>query len=95
VPGSIPDAELKIRQAIVHLHRLVLGRERPADHPEIERTYQLYVGILEDAHAKKGVNPSENWYCGPSRNRPDATYAIRAWRAVLTYLLRQDDFLYE
>jgi hypothetical protein len=95
VPGSSPDAELKIRQAIVHLHRHVLGRERPPDHPEIERTYQLFVGILEDAHAKKGVNPSENWFCGPSRSRPDATYAIRAWRAVLTYLLRQDDFLYE
>jgi hypothetical protein len=95
VPGSSPDAELKIRQAIVHLHRLVLGRERPPEHPEIERTYRLFAGILEDAHAKKGINPSENWFCGPSRSRPDATYAIRAWRAVLTYLLRQDDFLYE
>jgi hypothetical protein len=95
VPGSSPDAELKIRQAIVHLHRHVLGRERPPDHPEIERTYGLFVGILEDARAKKGVNPNENWFCGPSRSRPDATYAVRAWRAVVTYLLRQDDFLYE
>jgi hypothetical protein len=95
VPGSSPDSEQKIRQAIVHLHRQVLGRDCPPDHPEIERTYQLFVGILEDACAKKGVNPSENWFCGPSRSRPDATYAIRAWRAVVTYLLRQDDFLYE
>jgi hypothetical protein len=95
VPGSSPDAELKIRQAIVHLHRHVLGWERPPDHPEIERTYRLFAGILEDARAKKGVNPNENWSCGPNRSRPDATYSVRAWRAVVTYLLRQDDFLYE
>jgi hypothetical protein len=95
VPGSSPDAERKIRQAIVHLHRHVLGRERPPDHPEIERTYRLFAGILEDAHAKKGVNPSENWSCGPNRSRPDPGYSVRAWRAVVTYLLRQDDFLYE
>jgi len=95
VPGSSPDSELKIRQAIVHLQRHILGRDRPPDHPEIERTYQLFVGILEAAREKKGPGQSENWFCGPSRLRPDTTYAIRAWRAVVTYLLRQDDFLYE
>jgi hypothetical protein len=95
VPGSSPDAELRIRQTIVHLHRRLLGRERPPDHPEIERTYRLFVGILEDARDRKGTGQNENWSCGPNRLRPDATYAIRAWRAVVTYLLRQDEFLYE
>ena len=26
---------------------------------------------------------------------PDPHYTVRAWRAVVTYLLRQEEFLYE
>ena len=85
----------KIREAIVYLHRRLLGRERTTDHAEVERTFRLFAGVLESTRDRKGMNPSENWFCGPSRSVPDKTYAIRAWRAVVTYLLRQDDFLYE
>ncbi|HVR84323.1 MAG TPA: hypothetical protein VMU54_08435 [Planctomycetota bacterium] len=102
VPGS-PEAERKIRQAIVHLHSYVLGQDRAPDHPDIERTFQLFAGILEDAHEKKGVGKEESYFCGARKDpnsdkgqrREDPTYAVRAWRAVVTYLLRQDDFLYE
>jgi len=102
VPGS-PEADRKIRLAIVHLHSYVLGRERAPDHPEIERTFQLFSGILEDAHEKKGIGKEESYFCGARKDRnsdkgqrrEDPTYAVRAWRAVVTYLLRQDDFLYE
>jgi hypothetical protein len=95
VPGASPDADLKIRQAIVHLHRHLLGRERSPDHPEVERTLGLFTAILEDAHAKKGLSREESWFCGKDHHQPDPEYSIRAWRAVVTYLLRQDDFLYE
>jgi hypothetical protein len=102
VPGT-PEADDQIRRAIVHLHAQILGRERAPDDPEIERTFQLFAGILEDAHAKKGIGKEESYFCGgrEDRNsdmgqrREDPTYAVRAWRAVVTYLLRQDDFLYE
>jgi hypothetical protein len=102
VPGT-PEADEKIRRAIVHLHAQILGRERAPDHPEIERTFQLFAGILEDAHAKKGMGKEESYFCGGRENRDsdkgqrreDPTYAVRAWRAVVTYLLRQEDFLYE
>ena len=102
MPGT-PEADEKIRRAIVQLHAVVLGRDRAPDHPEIERTFQLFAGILEDAHEKKGIGKEESYFCGARKDRnsdkgqtrQDPTYAVRAWRAVVTYLLRQDDFLYE
>jgi hypothetical protein len=41
----------------------------------------------------------ESYYCKSSGQEgprdPDPHYTIRAWRAVVTYLLRQQEFLYE
>src|SRR5207237_6474792 len=81
VPGSSADADLKIRRAIVHLHRQVLGQERSLDHPEVERTYRLFAGILQDAREKK-FGKEESWFCGANHHQDDPAYAIRAWRAV-------------
>ena len=102
VPGT-SEADRKIRQAIVHLHSYVLGQDRAPEHPDIERTFQLFAGILADAQEKKGIGKEESYFCGARKDRnsdkgqtrEDPTYAVRAWRAVVTYLLRQDDFLYE
>jgi hypothetical protein len=97
VPGS-PEAEAKIRRAIVHLHEHVLGRLDTPDDPEVERTYRLFSTIVEDARSRKDVDKQESYYCrpGPDGNRmDDPHYTLRAWRAVVTYLLRQHDFLYE
>jgi hypothetical protein len=102
LPGT-SESDLKIRRAIVHLHARILGRERGTDHPEVERTFRLFAAILEDARAKKGIGKDESYFCGARKDpnldtgqrREDPTYAVRAWRGVVTYLLRQDDFLYE
>lgn len=98
-PDDGPDAERKIREAVVHLHEVILGRTRAADHPEIERTYRLFADIIADAHARKGLEPLESYFCKGGNDkvpRPkDPDYGMRAWRAVVTFLLRQDDFLYE
>jgi hypothetical protein len=97
VPDGTLEAESKIRRAIVHLHRHLLGRSRPSDHPEVDRTFRLFKMVLEDARAQKGIGQQENYSCGAGKanKREDPHYTIRAWRAVVTYLLRQDDFLYE
>lgn len=103
LPGVSPEADLKIREAMVHLHAHILGRQRTTTHPEIERTWRLFTGILEDARQQKGIGKEESYFCGARKDpnsdkgqrREDPTYAIRAWRAVVTYLLRQEDFLYE
>lgn len=95
VPGT-PEADMMIRQAIVHLHAHVLGQERAVDHPEIDRTFRLFAGILEDARTRK-LPKQEAYSCTAVREKrtDDPQYTIRAWRGVVTYLLRQDDFLYE
>lgn len=94
-----PESEQKIRAAIVHLHQYVLGRDNQPDDPEVEQTYRLFVGIIDDAQSVERLEPIESYFCkstgqdGP--RDPDPHYTLRAWRGVVTYLLRQHDFLYE
>ena len=95
VPGDEASNE-KIRQTIVSLHQRLLGQELAPDHPEIERTFQLFSGILTDA-SDQTFEPRETYYCGGREefHAEDPHYTLRAWRAVVTYLLRQHEFLYE
>ena len=85
IPGSSKEADAKIRRAIVDLHQRVLGRYDTPDSKEVERTFQLFAGIVGDAAKRKG----------PDAPVPDPHYTVRAWRGVVTYLLRQHEFLYE
>lgn len=97
VPGSSPAADLRIRQAIVHLHDRVLGRSDKLDSDEVTRSFDLFSAIVADAAANGQIEPQEIWHCrqGLERPVPDPQYTVRAWRALLTYLLRQPEFLYE
>ena len=98
LPGDSPEADAKIRRAIVHLHQRLLGRDDPPDSPEVARTFQLFAGIVGDAagHAKQ-LDKEESYTCrqGTLTPVPDPSYTVRAWRGVVTYLLRQHEFLYE
>ena len=98
LPGASIECDRRIRAAIVHLHQLVLGRyDATESDPEVERTFRLFTGILADAHERKGIDPVEIYSCrgGGEQRLPDPKYTVRAWRGVLTYLLRQPSFLYE
>jgi mono/diheme cytochrome c family protein len=97
IPGESPEGDQRIRDTVVHLHELVLGRNDPADGPEITRTVDLFTGIVRDARERENVDPRESYFCraGGEARVKDESYTLRAWRAVLTYLLRQRDFLYE
>jgi hypothetical protein len=100
VPSSEdPEAEQKIRAAIVHLHQHILGREDSPDHPEVDMTYDLLATVVAEATAREQYDKTESYFCKSSGSEgprdPDPHYTIRAWRAVVTYLLRQPDFLYE
>jgi len=96
VPGT-PDADAVIRRAIVHLHEHVLGRHDAADSKEVTRTFDLFAGIVADAKAQKGLEKVENYHArsGVPNAPADPHYTIRAWRGVVTYLLRRPEFLYE
>ena len=63
----------------------------------MERTFQLFAGIVEDANSRKDLSKQESYHCrGEGNDRTaDPLYTYRAWRGVVTYLLRQQDFLYE
>lgn len=97
LPGSSPESDAAIRRAIVHLHERVLGRYDAVDSPEVTRTFDLFAGIVADAHAGPRFEKVETYHC--RSNVPDAPadphYTIRAWRGVVTYLLRRQEFLYE
>lgn len=101
LPGSSADTDTNIRKTILHLHERILGRHDTADAPEVERTLYLFTSIINDAAGRKLSDNREKYDC--RRNLPgelgdkypDPYYTVRAWRAVVTYLLRQREFLYE
>jgi hypothetical protein len=97
VPDGDPESERLIREAIVHLHSHILGRPDAVGDPEVERTYQLFCGIMTDAREAEGIEPYGSYFCErvDEQRLEDAQYTLRAWRGVVTYLLRQHDFLYE
>jgi hypothetical protein len=95
LPGASPDADKKIRAAIVHLHERILGRYDAPDSAEVDRTFKLFAGIVADAKGQK-VEKREAYACRQGGAvTDDPQYTIRAWRAVVTYLLRRSEFLYE
>jgi hypothetical protein len=96
LPGASPEGDKKIREAIVHLRAKILGRNNAPDSAEVERTFKLFTAIIKDAKENK-VEKREAYACRHDvPNAPDdPNYTIRAWRAVVTYLLRRHEFLYE
>jgi hypothetical protein len=97
LPGASPESDARIRGAVVQLHQRVLGRFDEPNSPDVDRTFQLFSGIVADAAEQTGIDQQEIWSCrqGLEKPVPDPHYTVRAWRGVLTYLLRRHEFLYE
>lgn len=96
VPGT-DEGERAIRSAIVYLHERLLGHEDEPDSDRVDRTYRLFEGIVQEAKQTEGLGTRESYYCGGREEfySEDPHFTLRAWRAVVTYLLRQQAFLYE
>ena len=97
LPGDSAEADQRIRRTISHLHERILGRTDSPDSEEVARTYRLLSIILEDSRTRSQGEGREIYHCrqGLLREVPDPHYTVRAWRSVVTYLLRQPEFLYE
>jgi hypothetical protein len=96
IPEASADGDKQIRQAIAYLHERILGRHDAADSAEVDRTFKLLAAIVADAKDQKGLSKEENWTCRQGGAvQADPHYTIRAWRGVVTYLLRREEFLYE
>jgi hypothetical protein len=101
IPGASAEGDLNIRQAIVRLHERILGRYDAVDSEEVERTFKLFTGIIQAAAEQQGLEKRESYFCrindkpAPETTGDDPHYTLRAWRGVVTYLLRRPEFLYE
>jgi hypothetical protein len=97
IPRSSPESDEQIRAAIVHLHQHILGRADASDSSEVQRTFELFADVVQEAKSRGRIEPQETWSCrqGLESTVIDPHYTVRGWRAVVTYLLRQPEFLYE
>jgi len=97
LPGVSDEKDQQIREAIVYLHERLLGRLDKPDSPQVALTFDLFAGIIADAKQTAKLEKVDSYYCkvqGEQRMK-DEHYTLRAWRGVVTYLLRQQEFLYE
>src|SRR5439155_22661317 len=69
VPGNSAESDKAIRNSIVHLHEMILGRHDAVDSAEVERTFKLFADIVNDAKEQKGVEKQESYYCRPAGNK--------------------------
>lgn len=107
-PLSSADA---IRKNVQYLHAQLLGEDLALDSPELDRTVQLFSDTLAEGLQKIQAGTVKDylpWACQGRRNpitgvalpdtgklTQDKTYVVRAWMAVITYLLSDYRFLYE
>ena len=108
---EIPAVTEAIRVNIQHLHWRLLGEKLELTDPEIDRTYALFLEVWRDGKRGIGLGEypvalpggcqaNTDFWTGQSlgdaeRIQNDPTYTIRAWMAVLTYMLSDYRFLHE
>lgn len=107
VPGSVT----KIRENIAALHLAILGEHLTPTDPEVDRTYQLFLETWRETRMPVGMegrtdnlnyNCQGRWNIQTGEELPmaerlerDTNGTIRAWMAVVTYLLSDYRFLYQ
>ncbi|MEZ4226954.1 MAG: DUF1588 domain-containing protein [Polyangiaceae bacterium] len=107
-PSSNADA---IKKNIQYLHAHISGEALTLSDPEIERTYKLFQDTLSEGQGKitagtltenipSACRARKDPYTDadlPTNQRleKDPDYTVRAWMAVITYLLSDHGFLYE
>mgnify|MGYP007029202016 CR=1 FL=1 len=79
---------------VSHLHRI---RDLDAKSTAIVDGAAVLARVVADAQAQEQFEKNEIYSCNAEREvrYPDPLYTVRAWRGVLTYLLRRHEFLYE
>ncbi len=106
---DIPAAAEAIKANIAYLHQRLLHEYVP-DPDELERTYQLFLEVWRDGRAgvvSEEYDASLPWECQANtdpktgedypedqRMGRDEDYVVRAWMAVVTYMLSDYKFLH-
>ena len=85
----------RIKQNLQSLHKRVLGEQLVLDDPEITRSYDLFIAART---ASTGTNipvDCAGTLISTDPIRVDANGTVRAWMAVVAYLMMDYKFLYE
>jgi len=104
--NEVPASVTTIKQNIAYLHHLILGENVKEDDPEVERTYQIFLETWRELAAAPESELA--WWCrgrwDPSTGLDlpedqiiddDPDHTIRAWMAVMSYLMMDYKFIYE
>lgn len=92
------DAVLQIKRNIQHLHKKILGEILPIFDAEINNTYKLWRATYTEyalANDKTLDSQCMNYNRGDINIYSDENYTIKAWQAVITYLLSDYRFVFE
>ncbi|WP_052548018.1 DUF1588 domain-containing protein [Enhygromyxa salina] len=108
---EIPAVTEAIRVNIQHLHWRLLGEQLEIDDPEIDRSYALFLEVWRDGKRGLALGEypvalpnqcqatrdfwSDQPLADAERITNDSSYTIRAWMAVMTYMLSDYRFLHE
>jgi len=96
--NHLPDNAINtslIKQNIQYLFSKILGQEFSLIDPEIERAYGLFLTVLAMTNTN---NIGQECSADLLQTNPvviDELYTVRAWMAVVNYMLRDYYFLYE
>lgn len=97
LPGDA-DAEQRIKLTLQHLHQRILGEQLDVTEAELERSYQLFVEVQRDGKANieaETLKVDLDSTCRSGDLTKDPDFTVRAWMAVITYMLQNYTFLYE
>ena len=100
-----PGVEAKVRAGLVHLHEQILGETHVADDDDINRAWSLWLETWRETTAANSTSLvfqcRGRWDASgvdlplTDRIENDTNFTIRAWMAVITYLLADYRFLYQ
>ncbi len=89
-----PDTnDAAVRANIKHLHWQLLGEKLEDNDPELQRAYDLFRDVWQDGNNNDyGDLPGA---CRADGVDSDPNYTVRAWMAVVSYMLSSYKFLHE
>ncbi|MBJ80452.1 MAG: hypothetical protein CMH60_03965 [Myxococcales bacterium] len=91
-PESLNALEADIRAEIQHLFAYLLGEELNSDDEAVNAAYTLFAEVWQMLADANDTGLSEN--CRHEEISNDETHMVKAWMAVLSYMLRDYKFLY-
>ncbi len=106
--NTVPESVNLIKENIAYLHHLILGEQLTPEDPEVDRTYKVFLETWHEMQAARetrghhlvvprSLGPLDRQLDLPEEihinEDPDGT--IRAWQAVMAYLMMDYKFIFE